>query len=160
MINPKHSPRITSQGSPVCSIPVLQVSLASPSFLQILFVLASVHRSALVVATSPGPATCPAIHPGEVPLAALAATQNWPLGMAVTNRRECCCKPAPSPCFGFVSDLPAQSRGRLLSGVGRTGFMATLPTLSDPRLSVSGQTSSRLRLYTSQKRRIHIKQSE
>lgn len=87
----------------------------------------------------------------QQPRVPLAATQTgWPLGTdSVTNHWTKPTNGNPSPCFGFVSDLPAQSRGRLLSGVGRTGFMDTLPTLSDPRrlcLHVPSRKSSRLRL--------------
>lgn len=65
-----------------------------------------------------------------------------------------------SPCFGLVSDLPAQSRGRLLSGVGRTGFIDTLPTLSDPRRPCLVTRSSRLRTYTIQTATIQTKQKD
>ncbi|KHE79082.1 hypothetical protein GE21DRAFT_1045877 [Neurospora crassa] len=119
-------------GSPVCSIPVLQVS---PASLSTSFLLA---WRRFVSSTVPRPLQGNFPRPGDLPRHPSGAQKechwlslDWPLGVQGTNHWTT--NGIASPCFGFVSDLPAQSRGRLLSGVGRTGFIDTLPTLSDPR---------------------------
>ncbi|KAK3954564.1 hypothetical protein QBC32DRAFT_207479, partial [Pseudoneurospora amorphoporcata] len=86
---------------------------------------------------------------------------NWPLGTLVTNHwADWTNGGNASPCFGFVSDLPAESRGRLLSGVGRTVFMDTLPTLSDPRLFHLHVPSQKVRDFDLHEPKANTRQSK
>ncbi|KAK3500659.1 hypothetical protein B0T13DRAFT_226546 [Neurospora crassa] len=146
-------------GSPVCSIPVLQVSPASLSTSFLLawrrFVSSTVPPT--LQGNFPRPGDLPR-HPSGAQKECHWLSLDWPLGVQGTHHWTT--NGNASPCFGFVSDLPAQSRGRLLSGVGRTGFMDTLPTLSDPRRPCLVTRSSRLRtLRLTQSRQRQPKQS-